>query len=572
MEFQVCLYKVEQLLGREHLEPFIFLCRDVAGRDLGHVSSFTELFSEWKRMDLLSADDMFLVAEMLYRTRCFWLLRKLGLDKNKVKECLPEKGRVSAYSNQRPPCSSSPVKTVLKLFEMMEKEDVLDQENLCILQDVLKRINKTLWKKVETFRQEMVCCSQETQDPSLESWVHNQSRSELSQPEHPPQQVLGSGTRWQRTSLEDLCPGSQFKGGVFAFEYWLHSSDSLLIPFQEVSLDQQSLQSLEFIDVQMVKLDLHAGAGVLEPMPPGDVDGRSLRPASLDGPVCCSRESFVTRTQPLEVYDMNRPSRGFCLIFNNGDFAESRSVSSEGTDKEPLSDRTGTDVDADHLEAVFQWLGFNTVRRDNFSQAQIQQTLEEYKDKDHRDRDCFVCCILTHGTTGRVFGTDGKALSINKLTTPFSGFNCPHLRGKPKLFFIQACQGSRKQHGVSLEVDGCTLEDEDDASIPKDIIPEDSDFLIGMSTMDGFVSFRHRTNGTWYIQALCKSLQALVPRGAHMLDILTKVNNDVSQQTDKTGRRWQIPQPVFSLRKLVIFPNPERPPPVLGSCVISEDD
>ncbi|XP_039613722.1 caspase-8-like isoform X1 [Polypterus senegalus] len=552
MEFQVCLYKVEQLLGREHLEPFIFLCRDVAGRDLGHVSSFTELFSEWKRMDLLSADDMFLVAEMLYRTRCFWLLRKLGLDKNKVKECLPEKGRVSAYRQMLFDVSEDlgkgelrdmkfllqetlPVArleeslTVLKLFEMMEKEDVLDQENLCILQDVLKRINKTLWKKVETFRQEMVCCSQETQDPSLESWVHNQSRSELSQPEHPPQ--------------------------------------------QEVSLDQQSLQSLEFIDVQMVKLDLHAGAGVLEPMPPGDVDGRSLRPASLDGPVCCSRESFVTRTQqPLEVYDMNRPSRGFCLIFNNGDFAESRSVSSEGTDKEPLSDRTGTDVDADHLEAVFQWLGFNTVRRDNFSQAQIQQTLEEYKDKDHRDRDCFVCCILTHGTTGRVFGTDGKALSINKLTTPFSGFNCPHLRGKPKLFFIQACQGSRKQHGVSLEVDGCTLEDEDDASIPKDIIPEDSDFLIGMSTMDGFVSFRHRTNGTWYIQALCKSLQALVPRGAHMLDILTKVNNDVSQQTDKTGRRWQIPQPVFSLRKLVIFPNPERPPPVLGSCVISEDD
>uniref|UniRef100_A0A8C4S8N9 Caspase-8 n=1 Tax=Erpetoichthys calabaricus TaxID=27687 RepID=A0A8C4S8N9_ERPCA len=259
------------------------------------------------------------------------------------------------------------------------------------------------------------------------------------------------------------------------------------------------------------------------------------------------------------MYDMNRPSRGFCLIFNNGNFAESRS---EGTDKEPLSDRAGTDVDAGNALLQSFWFELLLTIRG----AQIQQTLEEYRDKDHRDRDCFVCCILTHGTTGRVFGTDGKALSINKLTTPFSGFNCPLLRGKPKLFFIQACQGSRKQHGVSLEVDSCTLEDEDDASIPKDIIPEDSDFLIGMSTMDGFVSFRHRTNGTWYIQALCRSL------GAHLLDILTKVNNDVSRHTDKTGRRWQIPQPVFSLRKLVVFPNPERPPPVLGSCVISEDD
>lgn len=42
---------------------------------------------------------------------------------------------------------------------------------------------------------------------------------------------------------------------------------------------------------------------------------------------------------------------------------------------------------------------------------------------------------------GGVYGTDGKPIPIEKIVNYFNGSSCPSLRGKPKLFFIQACGG-----------------------------------------------------------------------------------------------------------------------------------
>lgn len=48
------------------------------------------------------------------------------------------------------------------------------------------------------------------------------------------------------------------------------------------------------------------------------------------------------------------------------------------------------------------------------------------------------------------------------------------------------------------------------------------------------------------------------------MSILTKVNADVGQKSNSTGKK-QMPQPAFSLTKRVFFPIPnERPPPLKG--------
>lgn len=52
-------------------------------------------------------------------------------------------------------------------------------------------------------------------------------------------------------------------------------------------------------------------------------------------------------------------------------------------------------------------------------------------------------------------------------------------------------------------------------------------------------------------------------RGFDLVSILTKVNADVSQKTDSSGVKKQMPQPAFSLTKQVVFPIPAAPPPVL---------
>jgi len=61
----------------------------------------------------------------------------------------------------------------------------------------------------------------------------------------------------------------------------------------------------------------------------------------------------------------------------------------------------------------------------------------------------FVLCILSHGSQGSIYGTDGEEIEIDKIMEQFDGKNCPALKDKPKLFFIQACQG-RKYNGLSL--------------------------------------------------------------------------------------------------------------------------
>lgn len=133
---------------------------------------------------------------------------------------------------------------------------------------------------------------------------------------------------------------------------------------------------------------------------------------------------------------------------------------------------------------------------------------------DHKDRDCFICCILSHGESGAIYGKDEKLVSIRKIMSHFTAKQCPHLAEKPKLFFIQACQGKEVQRPVYVEADARIpdLSSIQHSVSPSESIPEEADFLLGMATIDGYVSFRHVQQGTWYIQALCSKLQLLVPR------------------------------------------------------------
>uniref|UniRef100_A0A8C0H0K8 Caspase-8 n=1 Tax=Chelonoidis abingdonii TaxID=106734 RepID=A0A8C0H0K8_CHEAB len=208
------------------------------------------------------------------------------------------------------------------------------------------------------------------------------------------------------------------------------------------------------------------------------------------------------------------------------------------------------------LRKVFTKLHFEIAEHKDLTAEQIRHTVHVYRNMDHHDRDCFVCCILSHGDKGIVFGTDGQETSIQELTTSFTGMNCPSLAGKPKVFFIQACQGDTFQKGVHIETDSSELDSsvEADARFQLECIPDEADFLLGMATMKDFVSYRSTTQGTWYIQSLCEHLEKSCPRGEDILSILTAVNREVSRKNDRLNQGKQMPQPSFTLRKKLIFP------------------
>ena len=58
------------------------------------------------------------------------------------------------------------------------------------------------------------------------------------------------------------------------------------------------------------------------------------------------------------------------------------------------------------------------------------------------ESDALIVFIMSHGIPDHVLGTDERPVKIDDITEIFDGNNCELLRDKPKIFFIQACQGS----------------------------------------------------------------------------------------------------------------------------------
>lgn len=95
---------------------------------------------------------------------------------------------------------------------------------------------------------------------------------------------------------------------------------------------------------------------------------------------------------------------------------------------------------AEVLQKLFEDLHFKVDVHTDLNSSTLENLFLTTHLIDHSDYDAFVCCILTHGKLGVVYTSDGKAVEILSLVDFFSDRQCSSLKGKPKLFFIQACQ------------------------------------------------------------------------------------------------------------------------------------
>ena len=122
--------------------------------------------------------------------------------------------------------------------------------------------------------------------------------------------------------------------------------------------------------------------------------------------------------------------------------------------------------------------------------------------------------MLSHGEKDCVYGTDEQKVFLRELTQPFSSGQAPTLAGKPKLFFIQACQGSGYQRGSVPcpprpeleEGDRQSRLEEDAGRVHGETVPWAADILMGMATVQECKSFRNTSTGSIYIQELCMQL------------------------------------------------------------------
>ncbi|KAK2587623.1 hypothetical protein KPH14_003748 [Odynerus spinipes] len=235
-----------------------------------------------------------------------------------------------------------------------------------------------------------------------------------------------------------------------------------------------------------------------------------------------------------ESYPMNVPGRkrGLARIFSHETFSL------------PLKTRKGTRVDVDRLKSLLQNFGFQVEVRMNYSKKNILEELLQVSKLDHSNNECLAIFVLTHGFPD-MLSADDDFYNVSELWSPFTKERCPSLKGKPKLFFIQACRGESERLKEVREIRKT---------------PDESDFLIAYATVEGHYSFRDILSGSWFIKEVYNVLDAY-GRKYDLLTLLTFVAQQIALNYvsntlhPETHDKKQVPSIVNTLvRRLYFFP------------------
>lgn len=196
----------------------------------------------------------------------------------------------------------------------------------------------------------------------------------------------------------------------------------------------------------------------------------------------------VAPQEPFPSYPMKQPP-GHALIINIQTFS---GRTPQGL---VLNERKGTQVDLDNLTDLWKQLGFVVQKHTDLKAHQIFTVVQDLAKAIDNSASCFVCCIMTHGMLGSIYGSDSNPVKIGDITGFFKEKQCKALAGKPKLFFIQACRGQNKLSHDSLSTgmpetnlhpDATpTDEDKQDESFRHSADPNESHFLLGYATPPG---------------------------------------------------------------------------------------
>ncbi|CAJ0961355.1 unnamed protein product, partial [Mesorhabditis belari] len=240
-----------------------------------------------------------------------------------------------------------------------------------------------------------------------------------------------------------------------------------------------------------------------------------------------------------KIYPNFTKPKGLALIINNHRFSS-------------MPHRTGTDVDMLNLQNLFSQLGYSVkIERDLTSLEITNAVANLAQSRSLLNTSSLILTILTHGEHNCVLGVDEMPVDINRLLGLLNAENCPSMAGKPKLIFVQACRGERRDRGTE-EPDCASGEatshnqadmfrlfscvQQQGVQTRRKRIPSEADFLIAYATPPLHVSWRNTTRGSWFVQALCE----IFSRDAKTDDIstmLTAVCDKVS--SNETGDRYK---------------------------------
>ncbi|XP_064463504.1 uncharacterized protein LOC135374478 isoform X3 [Ornithodoros turicata] len=261
--------------------------------------------------------------------------------------------------------------------------------------------------------------------------------------------------------------------------------------------------------------------------------------------------------RPLKVfeYDMRYANgaekRGKCFIFNFSKFDNG-------------DERKGTEKDKQRIMKLFrEKLGFSVDVYDNLTKETMLKTLKKLGAEDYSGSRCLCVFVLSHGKDDAIRCSDDQAVQLSEVYAVFDPTFCKGLTDKPKLFFIEACRGVKKDTGVQYDGPVDTVLWSFTRTLPRF-----ADVFVLYATCPGVVSYRNEREGTYFVQTLCEVLES----NHHVMDFMTMmtiVNFYVAEQDIRVFSaevEKQMPNISSTLRKSLLFAAPDAGEQCVCSC------
>ena len=246
-------------------------------------------------------------------------------------------------------------------------------------------------------------------------------------------------------------------------------------------------------------------------------------------------------------------------------------IVSNDYNKTGLKPLTGTHNDGTRMNDTFEALGFATFSKRNADMQQMYDILHavsQFKNYPQSYK-CITIVFSGHGgcetqksEKGRetqlkyLYTQDEGKIEVEALVAPFLPQNAKQIGNIPKLFFIDACRGSKDMHELSVLVPRggngseaeCEVLRKGANEVVRIDVPSEGNFLIAYSTITHFQSYEVKHDGGVWMKLLAEKIRTGV--NDSVTDVLTDVNEELLQRFQDKHWRVAMTQPEFICRLL----------------------
>ena len=182
-------------------------------------------------------------------------------------------------------------------------------------------------------------------------------------------------------------------------------------------------------------------------------------------------------------------------------------------------DLPGVANDVKIMDACFKRLGYTVISEMNISADNIlllcDRVLHEYYSRrvsSGEPLDSVAFYFSGHGNKNIILGTDWDSCDLHQLSGKFKTNG--DLRGKPKLFFIDACRGDLETMGIVKDAGSL-------------LVGEEADCVFAFATPENYCAVESRKGGVWTAKlahVLTKQYQQ-----TELVDMLRMADTEVKQ-------------------------------------------